>query len=52
MVEADGWYQVATKGSHRQFKHPVKIGRVSHRRSTLVTSLRLAGSLVSAPAPS
>jgi len=29
MVEADGWYQVRTKGSHRQFKHPVKIGRVT-----------------------
>jgi predicted RNA binding protein YcfA (HicA-like mRNA interferase family) len=29
MVEADGWYQVATKGSHRQFKHPVKTGRVT-----------------------
>ena len=25
----DGWVLVATKGSHRQFKHPVKPGRVT-----------------------
>ena len=25
----DGWYLVATKGSHRQFKHPTKPGRVT-----------------------
>lgn len=29
MIEADGWYQVATRGSHRQFKHPTKPGRVT-----------------------
>jgi predicted RNA binding protein YcfA (HicA-like mRNA interferase family) len=29
LIEEDGWYQVAQKGSHRQFKHPVKIGRVT-----------------------
>ncbi len=28
-MEADGWYLVATRGSHRQFKHPVKPGRVT-----------------------
>jgi predicted RNA binding protein YcfA (HicA-like mRNA interferase family) len=28
-IEKDGWYLVATKGSHRQFKHPVKTGRVT-----------------------
>ena len=28
-IEEDGWYQVAQKGSHRQFKHPVKSGRVT-----------------------
>jgi len=28
-IEADGWYFVAQKGSHRQFKHPVKPGRVT-----------------------
>ena len=29
MTEADGWYLVATKGSHRQYKHPLKKGRVT-----------------------
>jgi len=26
---ADGWRQVANKGSHAQFKHPTKPGRVT-----------------------
>ena len=25
----DGWFLVATRGSHRQFKHPAKPGRVT-----------------------
>jgi predicted RNA binding protein YcfA (HicA-like mRNA interferase family) len=29
MLEADGWYLVATRGSHRQFKHSAKPGRVT-----------------------
>jgi predicted RNA binding protein YcfA (HicA-like mRNA interferase family) len=29
LIDADGWYLVATKGSHRQFKHPVKPGRIT-----------------------
>jgi predicted RNA binding protein YcfA (HicA-like mRNA interferase family) len=29
MVQADGWRQVAQKGSHRQFKHAQKPGRVT-----------------------
>ncbi|WAC06132.1 MAG: type II toxin-antitoxin system HicA family toxin [Methanoregula sp.] len=29
LIEDDGWYLVVTKGSHRQFKHPVKPGRVT-----------------------
>lgn len=29
IVEADGWYQVSTKGSHYQYKHPTKKGRVT-----------------------
>lgn len=29
MIEADGWYQVATEGSHRQYKHAKKPGRVT-----------------------
>lgn len=29
MIEAGGWYLVAVEGSHHQFKHPVKPGRVT-----------------------
>ena len=29
MIEDDGWYQVAIRGSHRQYKHPTKPGRVT-----------------------
>jgi predicted RNA binding protein YcfA (HicA-like mRNA interferase family) len=29
IVEADGWIRVVTRGSHRQYKHPVKRGRVT-----------------------
>jgi predicted RNA binding protein YcfA (HicA-like mRNA interferase family) len=29
MIQRDGWYLVATKGSHRQFKHLQKPGRVT-----------------------
>ncbi len=26
---ADGWFEVAQKGSHKQLKHPTKPGRVT-----------------------
>ncbi len=26
---ADGWFHVTTKGSHKQFKHPEKLGKVT-----------------------
>jgi len=29
LIEDDGWYLVATVGSHRQYKHPTKTGRVT-----------------------
>jgi len=29
MLKADGWYLVDTTGSHHQFKHPNKKGRVT-----------------------
>lgn len=29
LIEADGWYLVTTKGSHRQYRHPTKPGRVT-----------------------
>jgi predicted RNA binding protein YcfA (HicA-like mRNA interferase family) len=50
LLEADGWYEVAVKGSHRQFKHPAKPGRVTvpHPKSemakgTLNSILKQAG---------
>ena len=27
-VELDGWRIVKTRGSHRRYKHPIKLGRV------------------------
>jgi predicted RNA binding protein YcfA (HicA-like mRNA interferase family) len=29
MLREDGWILIAQKGSHRQFKHPEKKGRVT-----------------------
>jgi predicted RNA binding protein YcfA (HicA-like mRNA interferase family) len=29
LLKADGWYEVAQKGSHIQFRHPSKPGRVT-----------------------
>jgi len=29
LLHADGWFLVATRGSHRQFKHLAKPGRVT-----------------------
>jgi predicted RNA binding protein YcfA (HicA-like mRNA interferase family) len=29
LIEGDGWVLVATRGSHRQYKHPAKPGRVT-----------------------
>lgn len=28
-LRADGWFEVAHRGSHKQFKHPTKQGRVT-----------------------
>jgi predicted RNA binding protein YcfA (HicA-like mRNA interferase family) len=28
-LREDGWFLVATRGSHRQYKHPTKPGRVT-----------------------
>ena len=36
LIEADGWFEVRQKGSHRQYKHAVKKGLVTipvHRLS-------------------
>jgi predicted RNA binding protein YcfA (HicA-like mRNA interferase family) len=29
VIEADGWQMVAQHGSHRQYKHPAKPGKVT-----------------------
>lgn len=29
LVISDGWYQVKQKGSHHQYKHPTKLGKVT-----------------------
>jgi len=34
LIEQDGWYHVDTKGSHMQFKHPTKRGRVIPQSGT------------------
>ena len=51
LLKDDGWYLVATEGSHRQFKHPTKPGRVTVpgkpnddlARGTLNSIMRQAG---------
>ena len=50
MIEAVGWYEVAVKGSHHQYKHPTIPGRVTvpHPKSdipkgTLNNILKTAG---------
>jgi predicted RNA binding protein YcfA (HicA-like mRNA interferase family) len=29
LLQSDGWFLVATRGSHRQYKHAKKAGRVT-----------------------
>jgi len=51
LLESDGWYLVATRRSHRQYKHKQKSGRVTVAgkpgddiaRGTLNSILRQAG---------
>jgi len=51
LIEGDGWYLVRVKGSHRQYKHPVKkglvtiAGNLSHEvvKGTLNSILKQAG---------
>jgi len=50
-IEADGWYLVNIEGSHRQFKHPFKKGKVTIagkpsddvKKGTLNSILKQAG---------
>ncbi|NJM27957.1 MAG: type II toxin-antitoxin system HicA family toxin [Pseudanabaena sp. RU_4_16] len=51
MLEADGWVLGNTEGSHRQYEHPTKRGKVTVagklsddvRKGTLASILRQAG---------
>jgi predicted RNA binding protein YcfA (HicA-like mRNA interferase family) len=29
ILEDDGWYWISTEGSHHQYKHPIKPGKVT-----------------------
>ncbi|MBP1764548.1 MAG: HicA toxin of bacterial toxin-antitoxin [Firmicutes bacterium] len=29
LLKDDGWYEIDKVGSHRQFKHPIKAGKVT-----------------------
>jgi predicted RNA binding protein YcfA (HicA-like mRNA interferase family) len=29
IIEKDGWFHIATRGSHRQYRHSLKPGRVT-----------------------
>jgi predicted RNA binding protein YcfA (HicA-like mRNA interferase family) len=42
MLQQDGWYLDRTRGSHRQFKHPRKLGlaTVPRNRETISVSAR------------
>jgi len=50
-IEADGWYLINTEGSHRQYKHPTKQGKVTIagkpsdeiKKGTLNSVLKQAG---------
>ncbi|MBE9194733.1 type II toxin-antitoxin system HicA family toxin [Synechocystis sp. LEGE 06083] len=51
LLESNGWFLVNTVGSHRQFKHPTKTGKVTVsgklsddvRKGTLASILKQAG---------
>ncbi|MYF12196.1 MAG: addiction module toxin, HicA family [Gammaproteobacteria bacterium] len=50
MLQQDGWEHVATKGSHWQFRHPAKPGRITIQhpskdipRGTVASIYRQAG---------
>ena len=42
-LEADGWYLINVRGSHHQFRHPTKPGRVTvphPKKETGIKTLR------------
>ncbi len=45
-MQADGWVLVHTKGSHHQFKHPVKPGKVTVPHPKKILPLPTAKSIL------
>lgn len=51
LLEKDGWFLINTVGSHRQYEHPIKRGKVTVagklsddvRKGTLASILKQAG---------
>ena len=41
LIEKDGWYIVRQKGSHKQYKHPIKKGLVTIAAQNKVMKLIL-----------
>lgn len=46
ILRDDGWYLVATKGSHYQYKHPTKQGKVTIPRHNTDFKLETAKSIL------
>ncbi len=45
LLKKDGWYEVAVVGSHHQFKHPEKSGRVTVKHPTKAIPLKTLKSI-------
>ncbi len=46
IITADGWFEVAVRGSHHQFKHPTKSGRVTIPHPKKDMDIRTANSIL------
>jgi predicted RNA binding protein YcfA (HicA-like mRNA interferase family) len=45
IIEEDGWYKVNIEGSHHQFKHPTKKGKVTVKHPTKDLNIQLLKSI-------
>ncbi|HEY7550800.1 MAG TPA: type II toxin-antitoxin system HicA family toxin [Hyphomicrobiaceae bacterium] len=43
LLAADGWYEVGQTGSHKHFKHPTKLGKVTVPHPSGICRQRLRG---------
>lgn len=46
LLRQDGWHQVRTKGSHYQYEHPTKPGKVTVPRHNTDFKLKTAKSIL------